>query len=79
MAAYSNIEIARFQGSDKQGVIDVILPIQRDEFGIPITIEDQPDLCSIPNFYQTGKGDFWVARNNGNVIGTIGLKDIGNS
>jgi N-acetylglutamate synthase-like GNAT family acetyltransferase len=79
MAAHSTIEIARFADSDQQGVIDVILPIQRDEFGIPITIEDQPDLRSIPNFYQTGKGDFWVAKSEGKIIGTIGLKDIGNS
>jgi N-acetylglutamate synthase-like GNAT family acetyltransferase len=78
-AKENEIEIARFEDRDKQGVIDVILPIQRDEFGIPITIEDQPDLCSIPKFYQTGKGDFWVAKYDGKIIGTIGLKDIGDS
>jgi len=74
-----DIEIRRFEPNDTQAVIDLILPIQRDEFRIPITIEQQPDLSSIPAFYQVGDGDFWVAESHGRVIGTIGLKDIGNS
>ncbi len=79
MTQDSNITVSRYEPPDMQGVIDVILPIQRDEFGIPITIEQQPDLCSIPSFYQAGRGDFWVARIGERVIGTIGLKDIGNA
>lgn len=71
------IQIQRFAPEDQAGVIDVILPIQREEFGIAISAEDQPDLKAIPEFYQTGTGDFWVARHSGQVIGTIGLKDIG--
>lgn len=72
-----DIEICRFDAADKQGVIDVILPIQREEFGISITAEDQPDLQAISDFYQVGNGDFWVAKHESQVIGTIGLKDIG--
>ena len=79
MAQAVEIEIHRFEPSDTQSVIDLILSIQRDEFRIPITIEQQPDLSSIPAFYQVDQGDFWVATNHGRVIGTIGLKDIGNS
>lgn len=60
------------------GVIDVILSIQRDEFGVPITVEDQPDLLDIPGFYQQGGGNFWVALEDGEVVGTIALRDIGN-
>lgn len=59
-------------------VIDLILNIQRNEFTIPITKEDQPDLADISNFYQSGYGNFWVAINNGAVVGTIALIDIGN-
>ena len=33
-----------FSDADQQGVLDVILPIQQREFGIPITAADQPDL-----------------------------------
>jgi N-acetylglutamate synthase-like GNAT family acetyltransferase len=73
----SDIQIKRFEPDDQQGVIDVIVPIQREEFGIAITAEDQPDLKAIPTFYQSGTGDFWVAKAGGQVIGTIGLKDIG--
>jgi N-acetylglutamate synthase-like GNAT family acetyltransferase len=71
------IFIAPFSDADQQGVLDVILPIQQREFGIPITAADQPDLMSIPEFYQSGTGGFWVARSNGEVVGTVGLKDIG--
>ncbi|WP_109512174.1 GNAT family N-acetyltransferase [Pseudomonas ovata] len=74
----SAIRIQRFEPADQPGVIDVIVPIQREEFGIPITAADQPDLAAIPDFYQQGTGDFWVARHAGTVVGTIGLKDIGN-
>ena len=71
------ILIAPFSDVDQQGVLDVILPIQQREFGIPITAADQPDLTDIPEFYRSGTGGFWVARSNGKVVGTVGLKDIG--
>ncbi|WP_058975270.1 GNAT family N-acetyltransferase [Pseudomonas syringae] len=73
----TGIEIRRFVPSDEQGVSALILPIQREEFDIAITAEDQPDLKAIPEFYQTGAGDFWVAVNGEQVIGSIALKDIG--
>ncbi|BAP42117.1 GNAT family N-acetyltransferase [Pseudomonas sp. LJDD11] len=73
----SSIQIQRFQPQDQQGVIDVIVPIQQQEFGIAITAADQPDLAAIVDFYQRGTGDFWVAKQAGTVVGTIGLKDIG--
>lgn len=74
----NDIRISRFDPADQQGVVEVILPIQREEFGIAITAQDQPDLQAIPDFYQVGNGDFWVAKKDGQVVGTIGLKDIGN-
>ncbi|APG90263.1 GNAT family N-acetyltransferase [Sinorhizobium americanum] len=75
--AAETLEIRRFSAADEQGVIDVILPIQRQEFGIAITAEDQPDLRAIPEFYQTGDGEFWVAAVGERIVGTIALKDIG--
>ena len=57
------ILIAPFSDADQQGVLDVILPIQQREFGIPITAADQPDLMNIPeSAHQSGTGGFWVAR-----------------
>jgi N-acetylglutamate synthase-like GNAT family acetyltransferase len=58
-------------------VIGLIVGIQRGEFGIDITAEQQPDLSTIPSFYQTGAGNFWVALVDDRVIGTISLLDIG--
>lgn len=61
------------------GVADLIVSIQRAEFAIDITLEDQPDLQDIPGFYQNGTGNFWVALDGDRVVGTIALKDIGNA
>ena len=71
------MKIREYQLEDQQGVLDLILPIQQKEFDIAITKEDQPDLCQVSSFYQTGKGNFWVAEDNGVVVGTIALIDIG--
>lgn len=69
----------RYTAGDADDVMALILPIQREEFAIDISAEDQPDLMDIKAFYQTGAGDFWLARQQGAVVGTIGLKDIGNN
>ncbi|KKZ87439.1 N-acetyltransferase [Rhizobium phaseoli] len=75
----AEIEIRPFAAGDADDVLSVILPIQREEFGIDITADAQPDLRVIPDFYQSGKGQFWVAVKDDIIIGTVGLKDIGNN
>lgn len=72
------VEIVPFSQVHAQGVVSVILPIQRSEFDIPITLEAQPDLQDIVGFYQHGTGNFWVALDAGTVVGTLALLDIGN-
>jgi N-acetylglutamate synthase-like GNAT family acetyltransferase len=72
------IEIVPFSEHHLSGVVDVILPIQQSEFGIPITLESQPDLLDIPGFYQKRSGNFWAALHGKEIIGTISLLDIGN-
>jgi len=74
-----NIEVYTYLDSYKQQIIDLILDIQRNEFGVPITLEAQPDLKSIPSFYQKDNGNFWVAIIENKIVGTIALLDIGNS
>lgn len=59
------IEIASYSPAHADAVVDVILPIQQSEFGIPITLEGQPDLRNIPGFYPQGRGNFWVAMDGG--------------
>ena len=49
------IEISEYTPDDRRAVIDLILDIQNNEFGIAITEEQQPDLQDIPSFYQHGK------------------------
>ncbi|WP_138466930.1 GNAT family N-acetyltransferase [Poseidonocella sp. HB161398] len=74
----SDLVIRPYAEGDAPSVIALILPIQQAEFGIAITAADQPDLAAIPAFYQSGAGDFLVAEQGGALVGTIGLKDIGN-
>ena len=71
------IEIRPYAEKDQEAVIRLILSIQQDEFGIPISLTDQPDLLKIPEVYQQGAGNFWVALHAGSVVGTISLIDIG--
>ena len=61
-----------------QQIINLILPIQQIEFGVPITLEDQPDLLDIEKSYQAGGGNFWAALSDEDVVGTIALIAIGN-
>ena len=72
-------EVKIYQDQHKEEIISLILGIQNGEFGIPLTIKDQPDLNDIASFYQKGAGNFWVAMSDDKVIGTIALIDIGNS
>lgn len=71
------IVIRPFRAEDAPAVLALILSIQRQEYGLAITAQDQPDLAAIPTFYQVGAGQFWVAERRGAIVGTIGLKDIG--
>lgn len=71
------IEILPFRPEHANGVVEVILPIQQQEFEIPISLEVQPDLQDIAGFYQKGLGNFWVALDAGQVVGTVALVDIG--
>jgi GNAT superfamily N-acetyltransferase len=72
------IRVEPYTDNYKQQVIDLIVPIQQEEFAIPITPADQPDLQQIPTFYQKDNGNFWLAIADGRVVGTIALLDIAN-
>lgn len=71
------IYITSYTPQHQQGVIDLILPIQREEFGLPVSIDVQPDLLAIAEVYQRGSGQFWIALDGDKVVGTIALLDIG--
>jgi putative acetyltransferase len=71
------MEIRLFENRYKEDVIRLILNIQQNEFNVPITIDDQPDLLMIPEFYFKGNGRFWVAILDEELVGTIALIDCG--
>ena len=73
------MKIQAYNKKYQQQVIDLILNIQQNEFHVPVTIKDQPDLLNIENFYCSKNGNFWVALGGDEVIGTIALIDIDNN
>ncbi len=75
----ASLKIRSAERNDIQNIANVIVPIQQQEFEIPISYEQQPDLLDIRTFYQSGNGGFWVAQAGNEIVGTIGLKDIGNN
>ena len=72
-----DFKVEEFSSAYEEAVISLIVKIQREEYQIDIGADDQPDLRSINQFYQSQNGNFWVAIHNGEVIGTIALLDIG--
>ncbi|MEK6730948.1 MAG: GNAT family N-acetyltransferase [Pseudomonadota bacterium] len=72
------IEIKPYLDDYRDQIIDLILKIQTEEFGVSISLDDQPDLKTIHRFYQKEDGNFWVALHGDRVVGTIALLDIGN-
>lgn len=81
---YSNaiIMVSRFStrplnNTHCQAIIDIILPIQQLEFGVPITLEGQPDLLDIETNYIKNGGNFWGAFDGDKLVGTIALINAG--
>jgi N-acetylglutamate synthase-like GNAT family acetyltransferase len=70
------VDIRRYRPEDREGLIGLVLPIQRDEFGVAITAEEQPDF-DVPGFFRGGASGFWIASDGERVLGSVGLLDIG--
>ncbi|TSJ38556.1 GNAT family N-acetyltransferase [Mucilaginibacter corticis] len=60
-------------------VIELILSIQQKEFGLSITIDQQPDLRDLDANYHNGGGTFWGAFVGEELAGTIALINIGHN
>ncbi len=72
------MKIETYTEKYKQDIATFILNIQNNEFNVPLTIADQPDLLDIENFYFKKNSNFWVATENEKLIGTIALIDFDN-
>lgn len=74
------IDVRSFSTRFTEDVCELILGIQRGEFGVDVTLEDQPDLLEIPDFYQAA-GGFWIAvegsEEEPRLVGTIALIEFG--
>lgn len=73
-----SIVIKPYAEQYKGKIIQLILHIQTQEFGVTISIDDQPDLLNVHDCYQKNHGNFWVAMDGDSVIGTIAIINIGN-
>ncbi|MCM1309007.1 MAG: GNAT family N-acetyltransferase [Butyrivibrio sp.] len=72
------MEIITYRGEYREQLIGLILHIQNDEAKINLSLEEQPDLLDIPNFYERDGGKFWLALENNEVVGTLALMNKGN-
>ncbi len=53
----SRFTISMLDNRYSDAVVQLILPIQINEFNVPITLNDQPDLLHIEeNYHHTGGG-----------------------
>ncbi|MEZ5407668.1 MAG: GNAT family N-acetyltransferase [Acidimicrobiales bacterium] len=59
--------------ADRDALLDLVLPIQREEFGLAVTLADQPDLADPEAAFRAGGGEVWVARHGGAVVGSVGV------
>lgn len=73
------MEIITYREEYKQQIINLILHIQNDEAGIALSLDEQPDLKNIPEYYQKNGGQFFIAIEGRELIGTIAIMNYGNN
>lgn len=71
------MHITQFKSHDCGPIVDLITTIQIQEFCVATSAEIQPDLRDIANYYQQRAGNFWLAFEGDELVGTIALKDVG--
>ena len=71
----SNFEIVNYLGGRDTEVATLILAIQREEVGLHVPIEEQPELLAIGHAYRGG--GFWLAMAGSEIVGTIGMMRYG--
>jgi RimJ/RimL family protein N-acetyltransferase len=73
----SNFEIISYQGGRNADVAALILAIQRNDVGLHVPVEEQPELLDIGYAYR--EGGFWLAEAGGEIVGTVGMMRYGPS
>ncbi|MFQ7308042.1 MAG: GNAT family N-acetyltransferase [Mediterraneibacter sp.] len=72
------ITIGQFEDKYTQDVIDLVLHFQNDGTRPLVTVNDQPDLLNITCEYIEKGGNFWVAKDDSKLIGSIGIMPYNN-
>lgn len=67
------ITISQFEDKYTQDVIDIVLHFQNDGTRPEVSVNDQPDLLNISGEYIARGGNFWIAKDNEKLIGSIGI------
>ena len=67
------MEITEYKNAYRGEVIDLVISIQNEEAKINLSLEEQDDLQDIEGYFFHDGGKFWIALEDGAVIGTIGL------
>jgi hypothetical protein len=70
-------EIVDYAGGRDPEVAALILMIQREDVGLYVPIEEQPELLDIAGAYRAGA--FWVAVADDAIVGTVGMMRYGES
>lgn len=69
--------IRPFADGDRDGLVGLVLPIQQEEFGLAVSVADQPDLADPAAAFRAGGGEVWVAVHGGAVVGSVGMLRAG--
>ncbi len=68
-------DIIDYRGGRDPDVAALILSVQRNDVGLHVPIEEQPELLDIGGAYR--EGAFWLAVAGGDVVGAIGMMRYG--
>lgn len=70
------ITICQFSNEYTNDVIDLVLHFQNDGTRPLVSIADQPDLLNIHGEYINKGGNFWIAKDDDALIGSIGIMPV---
>lgn len=70
-------EIAQLSAAYVDAARDFIAEVRRNERPIADSAVDRQKLPDVEEPYRRGSGGFWISMADGDVIGTVGLVDLG--
>ncbi|MCB5713074.1 GNAT family N-acetyltransferase [Lactonifactor longoviformis] len=71
------MKIQTYVEADREEVISLVLHCQNDGTRPFVSVDDQPELLHIKEKFLDNGGNFWVAKEQGKVVGSVGLMMCG--